>query len=106
MGIGDMARKAKHALDSEKGEQVSDRLLDRGADLADRVTGGRHAATVARGRDAVNERVGTEGAEPRSKGAEPGVDGVNAVGTAGGSGRTPGTTAAGATRPGPDPEDT
>src|SRR5690606_31928128 len=99
MGIGDMARKAKHALDSEKGEQVSDRLLDRGADLADRVTGGRHAATVARGRDAVDERVGTQGAEP-------GVDGVNAVGTAGGSGRTSGTTAAGATRPGPDPEDT
>lgn len=108
MGLGDMAKKAKDALSSDKGEQTSDRVLDGAADLANKVTGGKHADTVQRGRDAADERIGTTGA---STGAGPtsttshgtgGTDGVNAVGNAGGSGHGTGTTAAGAERPGPD----
>ena len=60
MGLGDMARKAKDALSTEKGEQVSDKVLDRGADLANRVTGEKYADKVQQGRDAVDDRIGTD----------------------------------------------
>ncbi len=63
MGLGDMAKKAKQALSSDKGEQLSDQALDRGADLANRMTGGKYADKVEQGRDAVDERVGNEGAD-------------------------------------------
>lgn len=62
MGLGDMAKKAKQALSSDKGEQLSDQALDRGADLANRVTGGKYADKVEAARDAADERVGNEGA--------------------------------------------
>jgi len=106
MGLGDMAKKAKDALSSDKGEQVSDRVLDGAAGLANTVTGGKHADKVQRGRDAADERIGTpgSGAEPTSTtthGAG-GTDGVNAVGNAGGSGHGSGTEAAGAQKPGPE----
>lgn len=96
MGLGDMARRAKDALNSEKGEQVSDSALDRGADLANRVTGGRYADKIEQGRDAVDARVGHDGATSGS-----GVGGVSDVSTAGGSDTASGNTTAGADRPSP-----
>ena len=92
MGLGDMARKAKDALSGEQGERV----LDRGADLANKATGGKYADKIDQGRESIGERLGDREDE------QTGVDGVNAVGTAGGSGRTSGTTTAGATSPGPE----
>ena len=57
-GLGD---KAKDFLDSDKGEQVSDQALDRGAQFADQKTGGEHAAQIDKGRDLADERIGRPG---------------------------------------------
>ncbi|WP_413449983.1 antitoxin [Georgenia phoenicis] len=110
MGLGDMAKKAKDALSSDKGEQTSDRVLDGAANLANKVTGGKHADKIQRGRDAADERIGTDdrtgttatGPTSTTTHGTGGTDGVNAVGNAGGSGHGTGTTAAGAEQPGPD----
>ena len=45
-----MMDKAKGALDSDKGEQISDKGLDKGEQFADQKTGGPHAAQIALGR--------------------------------------------------------
>lgn len=109
MGLGDMAKKAKDALSSEKGEQTSDKVLDGAADLANKVTGGKHADKIQQGRDAADERIGTPGTSAEDSAptsttthSTGGTDGVNAVGNAGGSGHGTGTEAAGADSPGPD----
>ncbi len=106
MGLGDMAKKAKDALSSDKGEQTSDKVLDGAADLANKVTGGKHADKVKQGRDAADERIGTPTPKPGPRSTTThgtgGTDGVNAVGNAGGSEHGSGTTAAGADSPGPD----
>ncbi|PYG02156.1 MT0933-like antitoxin protein [Georgenia satyanarayanai] len=104
MGLGDMAKKAKDALSSEKGEQTSDKVLDGAADLANKATGGKHADKIQQGRDAADDRIGTTDTGPTSTTTHGtgGSDGVNAVGNAGGSGHGSGTTAAGAESPGPE----
>ncbi|WP_307784916.1 antitoxin [Oceanitalea stevensii] len=106
MGLGDMAKKAKDALSSDKGEQTSDKVLDGAADLANKVTGGKHADKVQQGRDAADARIGTTEADPATTSttthATGGTDGVNAAGNAGGSSHGSGTTTAGADSPGPD----
>ena len=43
MGIEDLVNKAKAALDSEQGEQTSDRVIQGAGDGFDRLTGGRFA---------------------------------------------------------------
>lgn len=71
MGLDDLARKAREAWQqekvqsafrSEKAEGVSDSVLDRVADAADRATGGRYADQVEGARQAVDERIGTPAA--------------------------------------------
>jgi hypothetical protein len=73
MGLDDLARKAKeawqhekvqNAIRSEKAEGVSDSVLDKVADAADRATGGRYADQVAGARRAADERIGTPSERP------------------------------------------
>jgi hypothetical protein len=56
-GLGD---KAKDMLGSEKGEQVSDKALDKGEQLADQKTGGDHDAQIDKGRDLADGKIGNE----------------------------------------------
>ena len=58
MGLMD---KAKDALNSDKGEQVSDQALDKGEQFADQKTGGKHASQIDKGRDLADERIGQPG---------------------------------------------
>ncbi len=65
MGIFDNARnKAGEFLNSDSGEQKSDQLLDKVADAAKRRLGADKAEQVDRVRDAVDDRIGKNDAEP------------------------------------------
>lgn len=55
-----MMDKAKGALDGEKGEQVSDKGLDKAGQLADQKTGGNHDAQIDKGRDLADGKIGNE----------------------------------------------
>ncbi|MBY3552753.1 antitoxin [Modestobacter lapidis] len=55
-----MADKAKDALNSDKGEQVSDKGLDKGEQLADKKTGGTHDAQVDKGRGLADGKLGNQ----------------------------------------------
>lgn len=52
--------KAQEFLKSDKGEQVSDQVLDKAAAAADKATGGKHTDKIASARDAADKRLGTE----------------------------------------------
>jgi hypothetical protein len=56
-GLGD---KAKDFLDSDKGEQASDKALDKAGQLADEKTGGGHDAQIDKGRDLADGKIGNE----------------------------------------------
>jgi hypothetical protein len=56
-GLGD---KAKDFLNSDKGEQASDKVLDKGEQLADEKTGGGHDAQIDKGRDLADGKLGNE----------------------------------------------
>ncbi len=69
-GLDDITKKAtdflnsdqaKDALKSEKAEDISDKLLGGVADLANKVTGGKHADKIESARAAADEKVGTDG---------------------------------------------
>jgi hypothetical protein len=55
-----MMDKAAGALDSDKGEQASDKALDKGEQLADQKTGGGHDAQLDKGRDAADGKLGNQ----------------------------------------------
>ncbi|WP_246078846.1 antitoxin [Modestobacter excelsi] len=55
-----MMDKAKDALNSDKGEQVSDKGLDKAGQIADQKTGGTHDAQIDKGRDLADGKLGTE----------------------------------------------
>ena len=55
-----MMDKAKGALDSEKGEQVSDKGLDKAGQVADQKSGGNHDAQIDKGRDLADGKIGNE----------------------------------------------
>ena len=57
-GLGD---KARDFLDSDKGEQVSDKALDKAGQVADEKTGGTHGAQIDKGRDLADDRIGQPG---------------------------------------------
>ena len=59
MGIFD---KAKDALNSEKGEQISDSVLDKGADVAQDKLGEDKADQSKQGRDKLDDQIGNAGA--------------------------------------------
>ena len=70
MGIFD---KAKDALNSDKGEQVSDSALDKGADIAKSKLREDKADKIDSARDQLDERIGSQGAEgnqPEENGQE------------------------------------
>ena len=55
MGLMD---KAKDAMSNE---QTSDKVLDKGEQLAEKKTGGEHASQIDKGRDLADDRIGTPG---------------------------------------------
>jgi len=58
--VAGLADKAKGALDSDKGEQVSDKALDKAGQVADEKTGGGHDAQVDKGRDLADGKIGNQ----------------------------------------------
>jgi hypothetical protein len=56
-GLGD---KAKDFLNSDKGEQLSDKGLDQADRIADEKTGGTHDAQIEKGRDFADGKIGDE----------------------------------------------
>ncbi|MDO4244019.1 MAG: Rv0909 family putative TA system antitoxin [Actinomyces sp.] len=58
MGLDDLKNKAEQALSSEKVESVSDTVLDKAADAAKKVTGGKFDSQVDAARDAADDKLG------------------------------------------------
>ena len=67
MNIGGLGDKARDFLDSEKGEERSDQVLDKAADFADEKTGGKHADKIEQGRDFADDRIGLEDSPPSER---------------------------------------
>lgn len=68
-GFDDITKKAteflnsestKDALKSEKAEEVSDKLLDGVAGLADKLTGGKHTDKIEGARSAADDKIGNQ----------------------------------------------
>jgi MT0933-like antitoxin protein len=66
--LGGMADKAKNALNSEKGEQASDKGLDKAEQFADQRTGGTHDAQIDKARDMADQRIGQQNPPPDDPG--------------------------------------
>ena len=62
MDIGGLGDKAKKALDSDKGEKMSDQALDRGEQFADDRTGGKFDAQTDKAGDLADQRLGEKDA--------------------------------------------
>ncbi|GAA1866247.1 antitoxin [Brevibacterium marinum] len=60
MGLDDLTNKAKDAMNSEKGEEVSDQGLDKAADFANDKTGGKFEDQINQGRDGADDKLGNE----------------------------------------------
>lgn len=71
MALGDLGKKAgdfmkehgdkvQDALKSEKAEEISDGVLDTGANAANKVTGGKHADKIGDVRDNLDKKIGNE----------------------------------------------
>lgn len=61
MNLNDITRKAQDFLKSDKGEDVSDKILDGGAKVANRVSGDKHAEKIQKARDTADKHVGRDG---------------------------------------------
>jgi hypothetical protein len=62
MDVGGLGDKAKQALDSEKGEKVSDQGLDKAEQLADDKTGGKFDKQSDKVGDMADQRIGQQDA--------------------------------------------
>ena len=62
MDLGGMADKAKNALNSDKGEQASDKGLDKAEQFADQKTGGQHDEQIDKAQDMADKHIGQQGA--------------------------------------------
>ena len=60
MGIDDLFDKAKEAVSSEQGEEISDNLIEGAEGLANKVTGGKFADQVEGVGDAIDGKIGNE----------------------------------------------
>lgn len=71
MGIEDLAKQAgdfisqnadkvQDALKSDHAEEISDKVLDGAADLANKVTGGKHSDKISEVRDQIDKQLGSE----------------------------------------------
>ena len=61
MNLDDITRKAQEFLKSEKGEEISDKVLDGGAAVANKVTGNKHADKIRNARDTADKHIGRNG---------------------------------------------
>lgn len=59
-GFDDLTNKAKDALNSDKGEELSDQGLDKGADAANNLSGGKFEDQINQGRDGADGAIGNE----------------------------------------------
>ena len=60
MNLNDITRKAQEFLKTEKGESVSDKVLDGAANAANKVTGNKHADKVQNARDTADKHLGRD----------------------------------------------
>jgi hypothetical protein len=61
MNLNDITRKAQEFLKTEKGEQVSDKVIDGAAAAANKVTGNKHADKIQNARDTADKHLGGDG---------------------------------------------
>ena len=52
--------KVKDKLNSDKGEKITDSVLDKAAGVADSLTGGKHSDKIKKARDAADNAVGND----------------------------------------------
>ena len=62
MSFDDLVNKAKDALNSEQGEQISDQVITGASDAADKVTGGKFADQVDGAQQAADDFLGQQAA--------------------------------------------
>ncbi|SMX67165.1 MULTISPECIES: antitoxin [unclassified Brevibacterium] len=60
MGLDDLTNKAKDAMNSDKGEEFSDKGLDKATDFANDKTGGKFDDQINKGRDGVDGKIGND----------------------------------------------
>jgi hypothetical protein len=60
MNLNDITRKAQEFLKTEKGEQISDKVLDGGAAVANKVTGNKHADKIDNARRTADKHLGRD----------------------------------------------
>lgn len=60
MNLDDITRKAQEFLKSDKGEEISDKVLDGGAAVANKVTGNKHAEKIQNARDTADKHLGRD----------------------------------------------
>jgi hypothetical protein len=70
MNLNDITRKAQEFLKSEKGEQISDKVLDGGAAAANKVTGNKHADKIANARRTADKHLGRDNGKPGATGPD------------------------------------
>jgi len=60
MNLNDITRKAQEFLKTEKGEEISDKVLDGGAAVANKVTGNKHADKIQNARETADKHLGRD----------------------------------------------
>lgn len=60
MGLDDLKKKAEGVVSSDKVEEVSDTVLDKAAEAAKKVTGGKFDSQVDAARDAADKAIGND----------------------------------------------
>jgi hypothetical protein len=75
MNLNDITRKAQEFLKSEKGEQISDKVLDGGAAVANKVTGNKHADKIKSARRTADKHLGRDNGTTRGSGPDTTPDG-------------------------------
>ena len=60
MNLNDITRKAQEFLKSDKGEEISDKVIDGAAAAANKVTGDKHADKIQDARDAADKHIGRD----------------------------------------------
>ena len=60
MNLNDITRKAQDFLKTDKGEEISDKVIDGAAAAANKVTGDKHADKIQNARDAADKHIGRD----------------------------------------------
>lgn len=60
MGLDDLTNKATDAMNSDKGEEITDQGLDKASDAANNVTGGKFEDQINKGRDGADGKLGND----------------------------------------------